>query len=181
MKYNGFIFEKMHLNNIVFFACSEGGHFAQMMTLSPLFGRYDSFLVTDNIRATKKIPNLKEIKNVVYVGGIAESRKKNVTNRHNDSRLSYIKGYLVLFQQCFSVIRKYRPKVIVSTGSNVAVPLFWFGKLYGCRLVFIETRAHVYSKSLTGKLVGWMSDVVIVQWEEMLKVYKNAKYYGVLV
>lgn len=169
------------LNNIIFFACSEGGHFAQMMALKELFGKYLSVFVTDNYRATKDLPALKEVQTIEYVGGVADSRKKNAGNSHNDSRWTYMRGYLKLFGQCMKVLKNYRPKVIVSTGSNVAVPLFWFGKLMGCKLIFIETRAHVYNKSLTGKLVGCISDVVIVQWKEMLNVYKNAEYYGVLV
>lgn len=43
------------LNNIVMFACSEGRHFSQMMALHELFGKHDSILVTDNVRATKKM------------------------------------------------------------------------------------------------------------------------------
>ena len=169
------------MDNIVFFACSEGGHFAQMMALNPLFAKYHSVLVTDNYRANKEMAALKEVGEIAIVGGIADSRKKNVGKKHNDNRWTYWRGYLKLFGQCWKVLKKYRPKVIISTGSNVAVPLFWFGKLMGCKLVFIETRAHVYNKSLTGKLVGGMSDVVIVQWPEMLNVYKKAEYHGVLV
>lgn len=168
-------------NSTVFFACSEGGHFAQMMALSKIFGCYYSVLVTDNYRANKEMPALQGIQEIAFVGGIADSRKANANNGHNDSRLTYLSGYFKLFRQCFKVLKQYRPKVIVSTGSNVAVPLFWFGKLFGCKLIFIETRAHVYNKSLTGKLVAGISDVVIVQWKEMLNVYKNAEYYGVLV
>lgn len=169
------------LNNIVFFACSEGGHFAQMMALSPMFAKYHSVLVTDNYRANKEMKALKDIEEIAIVGGTADSRKKNVGKKHNDSRWTYWRGYLKLFGQCRRVLKKYRPKVIVSTGSNIAVPLFWLGKFMGCKLAFIETRAHVYNKSLTGKLVGGISDVVIVQWPEMLNVYKKAEYYGVLV
>ena len=169
------------LTNTVFFACSEGGHFAQMMALRQLFSRYHSILVTDNYRATKEMPALNDIHSIVYVGGMAESRKETANKKNNDKRLTNWKGYLKLFCQCFRAVQKHRPRVIVSTGSYVAVPLFWYGKLLGCKLIFIETRAHVYNKSLTGKLVGFISDVVIVQWEEMLRVYKNAEYYGVLV
>lgn len=172
---------RKRLNDVVFFACSEGGHFAQMMALNEIFGNYYSVLVTDNYRANKEMPALLNIQEIAFVGGIADSRKANANNNHNDSRLTYLKGYLKLFGQCFKVLKQYRPKVIVSTGSNVAVPLFWFGKLFGCKLIFIETRAHVYNKSLTGKLVGGISDMVIVQWKEMLDVYKKAEYYGVLV
>ena len=49
------------LNNTIMFACNQGGHFSQMMALHNLFGKYDTVLITDNVRATKQMPALKEI------------------------------------------------------------------------------------------------------------------------
>ena len=49
----------MKLNNTVFFASNEGGHFAQLMALHELFDKYDTVIVTDNERANKEIPALK--------------------------------------------------------------------------------------------------------------------------
>lgn len=163
------------------FACSEGGHFSQMMALHDLFGEYDSVLVTDNYRASKEMPELKEVRRIEFVGGFADARKSHAGSKHNDSRITFFLGYLKLFGECRRVIRDVRPKVLVSTGSNIAVPLFYMGKLMGTKLVFIETRARVYTKSLTGKLISGISDKVIVQWKEMLNMYKNAEYYGTLV
>ena len=65
------------LNNIVMFACNQGGHFSQMMALSELFGKYDSVLVTDNVHATKeKTPALKKIGTVEYAMSMARKRKE---------------------------------------------------------------------------------------------------------
>ena len=144
------------------FACSEGGHFSQMMALKQLFGAYPSVFVTDNVRADKSLPGLENVNDVYHVNGIAEARKKNAGNKHNDSRWTYLSGYVALFRQCYKVMMAVRPQVVISTGSNIAVPLFYVGKLMGCKLVFIETRAHVYTKSLTGKLIGGICDKVIV-------------------
>lgn len=163
------------------FACSEGGHFSQMMALHELFGKYDSVLVTDNFRASKKMPELKNIERIEFVGGYANARKSHAGSKHSDNRITFFFGYLKLFFQCGKVIRKVRPKVLVSTGSNVAVPLFFLGKLMGTRLVYVESRARVYTKSMTGKLIEGLCDKVIVQWKEMLNVYKNAEYFGTLV
>lgn len=127
------------------------------------------------------MPALKEIGSISYVKGTAKSRKENVGSKHNDSRWSYLSGYIHQFVECYRILKLHKPKVIISTGSNIAVPLFYFGKLMGCKLVFIETRAHVYAKSLTGKLIAGISDKVIVQWPEMLDLYKKAEYYGTLV
>ena len=63
------------LNNIVMFACNEGGHFSQMMAMNELFGKYNSVLVTDNVRATKKMPALKDIGNIEYMLVMADCTK----------------------------------------------------------------------------------------------------------
>ena len=150
------------LNRIVLFACNQGGHFSQLMALNELFGKYESVLVTDNIRATKDMSTLKNVTSIEIIEGEAKQRKGQKRNS-SGSRL------------------KYRPKVIVSTGSNIAVPLFIIGKLYGSKIIFIETRAKVYTKSMTGILVRHMADQIFVQWPEMLTFYPEAKYCGVLV
>ena len=81
-----------------------------------------------------------------------------------------------------TIWEKYRPKVIVSTGSNIAVPLCFIAKLRGTKFVYIETRAKVYSKTISGKLVEHFADKIIVQWPEMVSVYKGkAEYHGTLV
>ena len=166
----------MKLNNTVMFACNVGGHFSQMMALSELFGIYNSILVTDNERASRTMPQLKDI---TYIEVVNSGREKVKANQSN--RLNFVIGYLKSFIVYRRVWKKYRPKVIVSTGSNIAVPLFWIGKIHGSKLIFIETRAKVYARSLTGILVRKFADKIYVQWPEMLSLYPEAEYYGTLV
>ena len=167
------------LNNIVMFACNQGGHFSQMMALNELFGKYDSVLVTDNVRATKEMLALKSIGHIEYSHAMAEGRK--ILNSKSASRWDRIGDYIKLFKECRTIWKQYRPQIIVSTGSNIAVPLFFVGKMHGSKLLFIETRAKVYSRSLTGILVRRIVDKIYVQWPEMLKLYPEADYYGTLV
>ena len=167
------------LNNIVFFACNQGGHFSQMMGLKELFGDYDSVLVTDNVRATKEMPALKNISHIEYVMAMAEKRKE-MSSTHT-KRWYYIKYYLKSFWECWKIIKRYHPAVIISTGSNIAVPLFWIGKICGVKLIFIETRAKVYARSLTGILVRRLANKIYVQWPEMQKLYPEAVYCGTIV
>ena len=169
-------------SNMVMFACNQGGHFSQMMALNELFGKYDSVLVTDNVRATKEMPALKDIGNIEYAMAMADMRKKKAASGKNgDNRFGFLLGYLKQLKECRIIIKKYSPAVIISTGSNIAVPLFFWGKIYGSKLIFIETRAKVYSKSLTGKIVSKFSDQIFVQWPEMLQLYPEARYCGTLV
>lgn len=169
------------LNDVVLYTCNEGGHFSQMMALKDLFNDYHSVLLTDNSRADKSLPGLETLDDVIVIEGTAVSRKEKKGSKNNDSRWTYFRGYVSLFKECRRAVRKVRPRVIITTGSNIAVPTFFYGKLIGSKLIFIETRAHVYGKTMTGKLISRISDRVIVQWPEMLKVYPQASYYGTLV
>lgn len=168
------------MNNTVMFACNQGGHFSQMMALHKLFGKYNSVLVTDNVRATKEMPALNEIGAIELMEG-ESSRRKEVKEQDSGSRWSFMGVYIKMLFASWNLWKKYRPKVIVSTGSNIAVPLFLVGKLHGSKIIFIETRAKVYARSMTGILVRHMADQIFVQWPEMLKLYPEAKYCGTLV
>ena len=71
-----------------------------------------------------------------------------------------------------------KPDLIVSAGAAPAVPFFYIGKLMGAKTIFIEAYDRIDKASLTGKLCYRASDVFIVQWEPMLKVFPKAKYLG---
>lgn len=165
------------------FACNEGGHFSQMMALKQLFGKYESVLVTDNLHASKEhTPALKDIGVVDYAMSMAKRRQHIMeAGIEIKSRMQSFKSYLLLFSECKKLWDKYRPAVIITTGSNIAVGLFIYGWFRGSKLIFIESRAKVYSKTVTGKIVEKFADKIFVQWPEMKKIYPTAEYCGVLV
>lgn len=73
---------------------------------------------------------------------------------------------------------KYRPKYIVTTGAHTAGPMCCLGKIFGSKIIYIETFANVHTKTVTGRLIYYFADLFIVQWESMLKVYPKATYGG---
>ncbi len=42
-----------------------------------------------------------------------------------------------------SLVRKHRPRAIVTTGAGVAVPFCYVGRLFGARVVFIESFSRI--------------------------------------
>lgn len=173
----------MRLNNVIFFASNEGGHFAQLTALHNLFEKYDSVIVTDNKRANKDIPALKNVLEIEFAMAFADKREELTKDKTKKlTHASYLSAYWDLFRQCHKIWKKYRPKVIISTGSNIAVPLCFIAKLHGSKFVYIETRAKVYSKTISGKIVERLADKIIVQWPEMVNTYNGkAEYHGTLV
>ena len=54
----------------------------------------------------------------------------------------------------------------------------YIAKLFRKKVIYIETFANIYSKTVSGKLVYPIADVFIVQWESMLHIYPKAVYGG---
>ena len=128
------------LNNTVFFTSNEGGHFAQLMALHELFDKYDSVIVTDNARANKDIPALKNVRAIEFAMSFARRRDElKKRGEKNMTHASYLPAYWGLFKECNAIWKKHRPKVIISTGSNIAVPLAVISKLHGGKFVYRQS------------------------------------------
>ena len=52
------------------------------------------------------------------------------------------------------------------------------GKIFGSKIIYIETFANIHTKTITGKLIYTFADLFIVQWEEMLELYPKAICWG---
>lgn len=74
-----------------------------------------------------------------------------------------------------SIVRRERPRIVLSSGAGLAVPVCVAGKALGAKLVFCETMARVESGSLSGRLLHRLSDAFLVQWPELLAVYPRAE------
>lgn len=150
----------------VMFIASTGGHLDELQQLSPLFEKYDAYIVTEKDKTTISLKN---------------KYKDHIFYLVYGSRTHPFSYFFKLFFNCFKslfIFLLVRPKVIVSTGAHSTGPMCCIGKLLGSKIIFIETFANSKTKSVTGKLVYLFADVFIVQWEEMLKLYPKAKYFG---
>jgi hypothetical protein len=71
------------------------------------------------------------------------------------------------------VLLRERPRLVISTGADVAVPTVLLGKLFGAQIVYIETAAALQG-SLSGRLCYRVADLFVVQWPEQLRRYPRA-------
>jgi UDP-N-acetylglucosamine:LPS N-acetylglucosamine transferase len=87
--------------------------------------------------------------------------------------------FLVSIPITLKILLKEKPNIVISTGSEIAIPVFCIAKLLGIKVMFIESLCRVKEPSATGKLVYHLSDVFLVQWELLLEKYgKKAQYWG---
>jgi beta-1,4-N-acetylglucosaminyltransferase len=91
-----------------------------------------------------------------------------------------IKALLANFRIAWSLVRRERPEAIVSTGAALAVPFFLVGKLFGARLVYVESLTRTEGLSLTGRLVYPLADAFFVQWPTTTRL-KRARFVGSLL
>jgi len=85
---------------------------------------------------------------------------------------------LILALQAAFLLLKGKSNVIVTTGSDVAVPFCYIGKLLGRKIIFIESWSRVRKPSKSGKLVYPLADLFFVQWEDLKSEYTRAVYAG---
>ena len=145
----------------VLFISSTGGHLEELTQLKSMFDKYDYYIVTEktksNLSLKTKYP--KRVSYLIY------------------GSYTTFKLLLNCFKSLFIYI-KVRPKYIVSTGAHTAGPMCLIGKIFGSKIIFIETFANSKTKSKTGSIVYKFADLFIVQWKEMLELYPNAVYGG---
>lgn len=150
----------------VLFISSTGGHLDELLQLKPIFEKYDYYIITEKDKSTSNLSKTFENKISFLLYG---TRQK---------KLLYPFIFLINCIKSIYLYFKIRPRYIVTTGTHTAVPICYIGKLLKSKVIFIETFANRKTKTLSGKLVYPISDLFIVQWEEMLKLYPKAIYGG---
>jgi UDP-N-acetylglucosamine--N-acetylmuramyl-(pentapeptide) pyrophosphoryl-undecaprenol N-acetylglucosamine transferase len=96
--------------------------------------------------------------------------------------LTFIYRFVLCSLQSFWIWIKHRPDVVVSTGSNIAIPISIIGKALGSRIVNAEDSVRIFSASKTSRYLDLISDLTLLQWKEQLKFHsKKGKYVGLLL
>jgi UDP-N-acetylglucosamine:LPS N-acetylglucosamine transferase len=143
--------------------CSHGGHLTQIEVLWPVFSEHECFLVTHQSERTEKL-------DLVQRKYLLDDIGTNVWRMAK----AFAWAVLIMSREC--------PHVVLSTGSEIAIPFLWIGKLMGAKTVYIETWARIRTRSGTGPLVYPVSDLFLVQWPTLLSEYgSKARYTGGLL
>lgn len=146
----------------VLFIASTGGHLHELMQLSPMFKKYDYHIITEKTKSNLKLKDTYQDKISYLIYGT------------KDHKVSYP---FKLLYNCFKSLYfyiKYHPDYIITTGTHTAGPICCLGKIFGSRVIYIETFANIHTKTITGKLLYKVADHFIVQWPSMKKLYPKS-------
>lgn len=141
---------------------SSGGHLTHLNMLKSFWKRHDRFWVTFDKQDANSLLRSERVYHCAYP-----------TNRN-------LKSLLKNTVLAFKVLFKEKPDLLISSGAAVAVPFFYIAKLMGKKLIYIEVYDRINTPTLTGKLIYPITDVFVVQWPEMTKVYPKAICMGAI-
>ena len=146
----------------VLFISSTGGHLSEMMQLKKMFKDYDYHIITEKTKSNISMKNkYKDRINFLVYGT-------------KDHMLTYP---FKLIYNCFKSLFLYlriHPDYIITTGAHTAGPMCLIGKIFGSKVIYIETFANINTKTITGRFLYPVADRFIVQWPSMTKIYKDS-------
>lgn len=148
--------------NKICLASSSGGHFEQLMCLQPLVEKYGGYIVTEKVKYNIKVGKIP----VHYVLSI------------NRTDAMFFLKFLINILKSFLIIVKNKPDYIISTGALSTIPLMMWTKLFGGKVIYLESFAKINSPNISGKIAYKFADQFYVQWESMKKYYPSAIYKG---
>ena len=147
----------------VLLVCSPGGHLQQLAALRHVWADYPRAWVTLDKSDARSIL---EGERVVFGHGPTERSFRNLVRN---------------FALAARVIRQLRPEVVITTGAALAVPFAWIGRIFGSRVVFIESVSRIAEPSLALRLSTPALDRIYVQWPELLNAVPRGRFAGSLL
>lgn len=148
----------------VMFIASAGGHLTQLLQLVPLFSKYESLLVTEKNGATGGLP--------------AKYNTAFLMHGTRDNLLKYLFVFSFDVLKSVGLFFRFRPDVIVTTGTHTAVPMCYIAWIFRKKIIFIESFAKQHSPNLSGRMVYPVATTFVVQWESMKEFYPKAECWG---
>jgi UDP-N-acetylglucosamine:LPS N-acetylglucosamine transferase len=139
---------------------SCGGHLTEARRLAPVYEQYDYFYVVNDRIALPR-----------------ELEGKTVFIRHSERDWLFV----VNLWEAWTILRRERPDLMLSTGAGPAVPFALVARLLRIPVVFVEISAQVTEPSLTGRILYRLADRFFYQWKPLEKYFPKAVCGGLLL
>lgn len=140
--------------------CSSGGHLLQLCALREAWEGLDRAWVSFD---KSDVRSLLAGERVIHAHG--------PTNRNLGNLLR--NGILAV-----KLIRDMRPRAVLTTGAGVAVPFAWVARLYGARVVYVESMTRIEGPSLSMRMIAPVASRLYVQWPELAPRVRRARFAG---
>ena len=135
----------------------------QLLSIAASWIGQDAFYVTTKELVRQKLKQ----SGVVYVVGEC--------NREHPLRVLH-----VVFR-CLTIFLRERPNVIISTGAAPGLIMSMISKLFGAKVIWIDSIANVEKFSLSGWLIRPFADLFLTQWQDLSRRYRKVEYVGTII
>lgn len=78
-------------------------------------------------------------------------------------------GFLIGIPTILKILLKEKTDIVISTGAEIAISVFYVAKLLRIKTIFIESWCRVNKPSITGKIVYPIADVFCTPMETAIK------------
>lgn len=161
----------------------SGGHTTELLRLSKHLdkSKYSPrlYILADNDKSSEiKVHNEENGQNNYCLSKIPRSR--NVKQSYHSSVFTILYSTLCTIP----IVYNFKPDVILCNGPGTCFPIcvvaFIMRCLFilDCRIIFVESICRVRTISLTGKVLQYFADIIVVQWPQLRDVCLRAKYFG---
>jgi UDP-N-acetylglucosamine:LPS N-acetylglucosamine transferase len=147
----------------ILFACSSGGHLAQLYRLRPWWEGHERAWVTFDDPQSRSLLQGERVTPSFF------PTTRNVPNAIRNLGLA------------FRVLRAERPDVVISDGAGVAFPFFLVARAFGVRTVYLEVYDRITRPTMTGKLCYPITSLFLLQWPEQVRHYPRGRVIGCLL
>ena len=136
---------------------------SELLRLNESWQGYDTFCVTTSNVVREKLHKYGKI----FIVG--ECNRKHMLR------------IILVVMRCINIILRERPDVVISSGAAPACLLCIIGKMFGAKIVWIDSIANVDRLSLSGRIIRPFASLILTQWPEVAEKYKSVYYEGALI
>jgi UDP-N-acetylglucosamine:LPS N-acetylglucosamine transferase len=83
--------------------------------------------------------------------------------------------------KCLKIVLKERPGVILSTGAAAGFLMCFWGKLFGSKVIWVDSVANAEKLSMSGRMIRPFADLILSQWPDVAAKYSKVEYAGELI
>lgn len=142
---------------------SAGGHLVQLLRLCECWDSYQTVYVSTVDIVKDRLSRLGK----VYIVGECNRQHPLLT--------------LAVLYRCFKIVVVERPDVVISTGAAAGFLICFWAKLFGAKIIWIDSIANVKRLSMSGRMIRPFSDLFFTQWEELKNNDKKIEFAGSVI
>ncbi len=123
-------------------------------------------------------PSIEEDLCLKYNVPFTKIRAGKVRRTFNKHTIPDLLKVFLSFYDAFFLILKTRPKVILSMGGYVSLPIIFWGKIFGAKIVIHEQTVNI---GLSNKLASYFADKILLSFKDAIKYIPKHKQDRVIV